>query len=176
MSNFLNLERIINKDIEAGFPGISINVGYKKEKVYQNTFGHSYKYNSSGNLIDNPQQLTPSMLFDVASLTKIFATTYAVMYLFERKQIDLDVDITKYIPEFKFGNSKSIPTCRDLLTHSSGLAPFFDFFDEKVAGKLYSQTREQTIKFLNSEMLLQEEPRKFCIYTDIGMKNIGICS
>ncbi len=49
------------------------------------------------------------------------------------KKIKLDDKITKYIPEFKFENTSYIPTIRDLLNHATGVAPFFDFYNNRIA-------------------------------------------
>ncbi len=59
-------------------------------------------------------------VFDVASLTKVLATTPAIMWLWERGRIDLDAPVQRYIPEFKGEKKKSV-TLRRLLTHTSGL-------------------------------------------------------
>src|SRR5258708_38504242 len=56
-------------------------------------------------------------LFDLASLTKVVATTPALMILVERGQVDLDAPVTRYVPEFQ---TPAI-TVRQLLTHTSGL-------------------------------------------------------
>lgn len=171
--NFTNLENIINHDISHGFSGAAVKVVYRDEHVYQNTFGYAYRYDKTGKLVTNPQVLNKEMLFDVASLTKIFATTYAIMYLYERDLIKLDASVSEYIPEFRFTNTDYVPTIRDLLNHASGVAPFFDFYNNHIAGDLYSQDRETTIKYLKTKMSVVEPARKYCIYSDIGMKLLG---
>ncbi|WP_150464315.1 serine hydrolase [Francisella sp. XLW-1] len=171
--DFQNLENIIKHDISHGFSGVAVNVVFHNKPIYKNNFGYAYRYNQEGNLVSNPQSLRDNMLFDIASLTKIFATTYAVMYLYERKKIKLDDKITKYIPEFKFENTSYIPTIRDLLNHATGVAPFFDFYNNHIADSLYSQDRETTIRFLKTKMSVIEPAQKYCIYSDIGMKILG---
>jgi beta-N-acetylhexosaminidase len=61
-----------------------------------------------------------STLWDVASLTKVIATTPALMLLVERGQVDLDAPVVRYIPEFN-GRGTAAITVRHLLTHTSGL-------------------------------------------------------
>ncbi|AIT09897.1 beta-lactamase [Candidatus Francisella endociliophora] len=171
--SFTKLESIINYDVVHGFPGVALSIIYHGENIYQNTFGYAYRYDRAGKQVTDPQILDKNMLFDIASLTKIFATTYAIMYLYERNLIKLNALITEYIPEFKFVNTSYIPTIRDLLNHASGVAPFFDFYNNYTAGDLYSQDRETTIKYLKTKMSVVEPARKYCIYSDIGMKILG---
>src|SRR5262249_7643019 len=69
--------------------------------------------------------MTVETIFDIASLTKVVATTTAIMQLVERGKIRLNDPVVKYIPEFG-QNGKDDITVRDLLTHFSGLAPDLD--------------------------------------------------
>ena len=68
--------------------------------------------------------MTVDTIFDIASLTKIVATTSGLMKLFEQGRIRLDDPVTTYLPEFQGGNSQV--TVRDLMTHFSGLRPDLD--------------------------------------------------
>ena len=65
---------------------------------------------------------TEDTIFDAASLTKVVATTPAVMLLIERGQIEMDAPVSRYWPEFA-GHGKAAITIRQLLTHTSGLRP-----------------------------------------------------
>ena len=62
-------------------------------------------------------------LWDVASLTKVVATTPAAMVLYERGDLDLDAPVARYLPEFR-GDGKAAVTVRHLLEHRSGLRAF----------------------------------------------------
>ena len=65
--------------------------------------------------------MTADTIFDLASLTKVVATTSSLMKLFEQGKFRLNDKITDYIPEFQGG--KSDITIRNLFTHFSGLQP-----------------------------------------------------
>ena len=75
--------------------------------------------------------MTPDTIFDIASLTKVVATTPAIMKLVEQGKVRVDDQVTAYLPQFKgaefkgaeFQGGKSAITVRDLLTHYSGLPP-----------------------------------------------------
>lgn len=68
------------------------------------------------------EAMTEDTIFDAASLTKVVATTPAIMMLVERGQLRLDDAVAKHLPDFAT-NNKSTITIRHLLTHTSGLRP-----------------------------------------------------
>ncbi len=71
------------------------------------------------------EPMTLDTIFDLASLTKVIATTTAVMQLVEQGKVRLNDPVAKYLPEFA-QNGKDDVTIRQLLTHYSGLAPDLD--------------------------------------------------
>jgi CubicO group peptidase (beta-lactamase class C family) len=73
-------------------------------------------------LVPARETMTEDTIFDVASLTKVIATTPAVMRLIERGQVKLDAPVQTYIPEFT-GDGREAITVRELMTHTSGLPP-----------------------------------------------------
>jgi uncharacterized protein YbbC (DUF1343 family)/CubicO group peptidase (beta-lactamase class C family) len=86
---------------------------------------HSTAYHKSYGeraLVPNREPMTDDTLFDAASLTKVLATTPAVLLLIERGEIALDSPAVRYLPEFET-NGKDKITIRHLLTHTSGLRP-----------------------------------------------------
>jgi uncharacterized protein YbbC (DUF1343 family)/CubicO group peptidase (beta-lactamase class C family) len=103
-----------NRDI----PGAVLLVGHDGQVVYRKAFGER-------SLEPTRSAMTADTIFDLASLTKVIATTTAVMQLVEQGRIRLNDPVTKYIPEFA-QNGKSDIVVRDLLTHYSGFAPDLD--------------------------------------------------
>ncbi|HXT40753.1 MAG TPA: exo-beta-N-acetylmuramidase NamZ domain-containing protein [Candidatus Angelobacter sp.] len=73
-------------------------------------------------LVPAGEPMTEDTIFDAASLTKVIATTPAVMLLIERGKVRLDERVQAYIPEFT-GEGKEAVTIRQLMTHTSGLRP-----------------------------------------------------
>src|SRR5205807_5639252 len=71
------------------------------------------------------EAMTLDTVFDLASLTKVIATTTAVMQLVERGKVRMNDPVAKYLPEFA-QNGKDDITVRQLMTHYSGLAPDLD--------------------------------------------------
>lgn len=68
------------------------------------------------------EPMTEETMFDIASLTKVVATTPAIMKLIEMGRLDLNSPVSAYIKEFT-GNGRDAITLRNLLTHTSGLPP-----------------------------------------------------
>ena len=75
-------------------------------------------------LVPAQETMTVDTIFDCASLTKVVATTSAMMKLFEEGKYRLNDKVTDYIPEYQGG--KSDITIRNLFTHFSGLRPDVD--------------------------------------------------
>ncbi|HKI68294.1 MAG TPA: serine hydrolase domain-containing protein, partial [Verrucomicrobiae bacterium] len=73
-------------------------------------------------LVPKREKMTQDTVFDLASLTKVVATTPAIMLLIQRGQVKLDAPVETYIPEFT-GGERNLVTVRELLTHTSGLPP-----------------------------------------------------
>lgn len=89
--------------------------------VEHNGAAHHKAFGSRA-IVPARESMTEDTIFDAASLTKVIATTPAVMRLVEREKINLDAGVTNYIPEFT-GGGKEFVTVRQLLTHVSGLPP-----------------------------------------------------
>jgi uncharacterized protein YbbC (DUF1343 family)/CubicO group peptidase (beta-lactamase class C family) len=116
------LDAAVNQAVEEGrIPGAVLIVGHDGKVVHRKAYGKRA-------LVPVPEGMTPDTIFDVASLTKVIATTSSVMKLFEEGKIGLNDRVTKYIPEFE--NGKSDITIRNLLTHFSGLRPDLDLKPE----------------------------------------------
>jgi CubicO group peptidase (beta-lactamase class C family) len=105
----------VEEAIRAGeTPGAVILIGHQDQVVLRQAFGHRS--------LAPPRPMAPDAIFDVASLTKVVATTPAVLQLVEKGRLQLDAPVARYWPEFK-GHGKERITVRQLLTHYSGLRP-----------------------------------------------------
>ena len=108
------LNTIIPAQLAAGgVPGAVVIVGHQGKIIYRQAFGQRAV---------TPQVLpmTIETIFDIASLTKVVATTIAIMQLADAGKIQLDKPVAAYWPVFAV-HGKGTITIRHLLTHSSGL-------------------------------------------------------
>lgn len=73
-------------------------------------------------LVPSEEAMTADTVFDAASLTKVLATSPAILRLAEQGKLDIDAPVERYLPGFG-ANGKEAVTLRHLLTHVSGLRP-----------------------------------------------------
>ncbi len=147
------LDAVINDAIAAKqTPGAVVVVGRGDTVVFRRAYGHRSTQPSV-------ERMTLDTVFDLASLTKVVATTPAVMALVEDGRIRLTDPVASFIPEFgKYGKDRV--TVRDMLTHMSGLRPDVDVADEWTG-------RDEAIRRATEEVLTQAPGRRF-VYSDIN--------
>ncbi len=109
------VDQIMNKAIDDSvFPGGVVTVLRNGIVAYCKGFGYQ-----------TYQKMVPDRkndIFDMASLTKVVATTSCVMKLYQEGKLNLDDHVSKYFPEYSKGEKAKI-TLKNLLTHTSGLPP-----------------------------------------------------
>ena len=110
------IDTLVEAAIRDGrLPGAVVVVGHAGEIVYERAFG--------ARAVDGPTEaMTPDTIFDLASLTKVVATTTSVMILVEEGRLRLRDRVATYLPEFA-SHGKDRITVEHLLTHVSGLRP-----------------------------------------------------
>ena len=112
------IDTIIRDGIRGGvFPGAVVVIGTGDSVLFSKGYGHLTW--SAETDVPSPE----TTLFDLASLTKVVATTPAIMLLVDRGVVDLDRRVSAYLVDF-IGDRKNQVTVRHLLTHTSGLRAF----------------------------------------------------
>ncbi|MEI8110266.1 MAG: glycoside hydrolase family 3 N-terminal domain-containing protein [Chitinophagia bacterium] len=123
-SKLVSIDSIAQAAIDKkAFPGCVILVAKNGALVYNKAFGHTD--------FSKQQKITTDHVFDLASVTKISATTVSIMKLFEEGKIDLQQTLGHYLPWMK-GTNKANLTLRQILLHEAGLVPFITFYKELV--------------------------------------------
>lgn len=108
------VDRVEGEIRRGGFPGAALAVGRREQVVIERGVGKLDWYAGS-------EPVDPDLtVYDLASLTKVVATTTAVMLLVEDGKLGLDTPVREYLPAFS-GGDKDFVTIRHLLTHTSGL-------------------------------------------------------
>jgi uncharacterized protein YbbC (DUF1343 family)/CubicO group peptidase (beta-lactamase class C family) len=152
------VDSIIQQAVGDGnIPGAVLLVGHNGAVIYRKAYG-------SRALEPKREVMTLDTVFDLASLTKVIATTTAVMQLFEQGKIRMNDPVAKYLPEFA-QNGKEDITLRQLMTHYSGLAPDLDL-DTPWEGK---QTAYQ-LAFVEPA---EQTPGSIFTYSDINFIMLG---
>jgi uncharacterized protein YbbC (DUF1343 family) len=152
------VDTIINQAIADGnIPGAVLVVGHDGKVIYRKAYGFRA-------LEPRRVPMTLDTIFDLASLTKVIATTTAVMQLMESGKVRMNDPVAKYIPDFA-QNGKDDITIRQLLTHYSGLAPDLDL-GTPWEGK-------QTAYQLAAVMPPETTPGSGFVYSDINFIMLG---
>jgi CubicO group peptidase (beta-lactamase class C family) len=150
------------------FPGCSLAVTLREELVAHKALGR-FTYDPAS------PEVTTASIFDLASLTKIVATTAMAMILYERGLLDLEAPVTAIAPEFAGddfgGDSGNDPrrrevTLRMLLAHSSGLPAYEKLF-------LHAKTRAQLLQAAFTTGLTAS-PGARAEYSDVGFIILGV--
>jgi serine-type D-Ala-D-Ala carboxypeptidase len=162
---------------QRAFPAASIAVTHLGRLVALKAFG---KFVYQGDLEGTPfssrplQQggdlnfeVAPSTLFDLASVTKVVATTTMAMILYERGLLELEAPVSGTVPEFLTGDARRrAVTFRQLLTHSSGLPAYEKLF-------LQAHGRDELLHAAFA-IPLTADPGTRPEYSDIGFIVLGI--
>ncbi|CAF1323792.1 unnamed protein product [Didymodactylos carnosus] len=175
------VDDFINNEIEQSFPRAALIVIPYGKILKQTVYGYKLKYNENETLIEQPELLTLDSMFDLVSLTKMYAINYALMHLIAQGKLSVDDQVTKYIPEYSGCNPEN--ECRetrlikDLLTHTAGYAPSVEFYDPKlVSPDLYSQDKGRTEQIIETKLGFQKarDGDQLPVYSDIDYMLLGL--
>jgi CubicO group peptidase (beta-lactamase class C family) len=113
-------DSLISSSIGTLIPGGVFLVSKDGRVIHERAFGYAQLNDYQGRRLVTPLAMHTSTMFDLASVTKVMATTMATMLLVDRGKIDLDAPVSRYLPDFRGPHLDSI-TVRHLLSHSAGL-------------------------------------------------------
>jgi CubicO group peptidase (beta-lactamase class C family) len=156
--NFDVARQIVRDAIAAQtFPSAVAEVGHAQGPVWREAFGH---------LTYDPEAAacTEATIFDLASLTKVIATTTVVMRLADEGVLRLDDRVGDWLADWK-GKDRDHVTLRDLLAHCSGLSAHFPLY-ESYSGRMEFQR-------VICGLMLEYTPRTQSIYSDMGFMLLG---
>jgi beta-N-acetylhexosaminidase len=110
--------------------------------------------------------VTPTSIFDLASVSKVVGTTTGAMILVQEDRLDLDAPVVTYLPWWSRGDArKEQVTVRQLLLHRSGLPPFRRWF--------FDLEGVQAYKDAAADEPLEYEPGARTAYSDIGVMTLA---
>jgi beta-N-acetylhexosaminidase len=116
------IDAIVNQAMkEKAIPGAVVLVAKDGKVAYEKAYGYLTYYNS------NP--VYPQTIYDLASVTKIMATTLSVMKLYDEGRLDLNKKLSDYLPCTKGSNKENL-LITDVLLHQAGLKSFIPFYRE----------------------------------------------
>jgi len=149
---------LMQKGVTDGvFPGGVLLVAKEGRVVFFEAFGLAR--------LAPERPMTTETVFDLASLTKPFATTVAIMLLVQDGRLDLDQTLGSAIPDFS-GTDKAEITVRQLLSHTSGLPDYQPYYETLM--KHEAAERKNILRKLLCREHLIHGPGKVCLYSDVG--------
>lgn len=140
---------------EEAAPGCQILVAKDGKVIYSKSFGyHTYK---KGDFVKN------SDLYDLASVTKVAATTLSVMKLSDENKLDVDHKMVWYLPYLR-GTNKEDLIIREIMTHQARLQPWIPFYlntidDEgKLDKSIYANSlgKDHTVKVADKLFIMDD--------------------
>lgn len=143
------IDSIVQRGIDAhAMPGCQIVVMHNGHKVFDRAYGNiSYDYGSN--------EVDSQTLYDLASLTKVCATTLAVMSLYENNRLSLDDRLSKYLPYLRSTNKADI-TVRQALSHQTRLKAFDAYWQQ-------SNNRDTILALIAASQLVDKP-----VYSDLN--------
>jgi CubicO group peptidase (beta-lactamase class C family) len=155
------LQTKVNKD---EIPGAVIEIKKENQIIYKQAYGYAQKYDYNHHLLTPPEEMTVNTLFDIASLTKVIATTTSIMLLVDRGLLKVDDPVCKYIKAFSTPDKREI-TIQHLLTHTAGLYEWYPLY-------YHASNKEESYR------LIGELPLMFPVgaqrrYSDLGFVILG---
>lgn len=172
--SFELVEDAIKSAIAEGvFPGAVLLVRQGEQFFYLRAFGHRC-------LLPAPSPMQEDTIFDLASLTKPLATTFAVMLLVQEGKLRLDDRVSRVFPNFGV-HGKSQVTFRHLLSHRSGLPAWRPYYqdvlrEQQLAGRVNFLASPEAKSFVYQTIFreqLEVEPDREAIYSDVGFMLLG---
>ncbi|MBQ7679810.1 MAG: penicillin binding protein PBP4B [Butyrivibrio sp.] len=190
---------IIQTDVDYGFPGAQLAVIRYGKLVYRGAWGWDNAYLPDGSVNPDRSRVTDLTLYDLASLTKMFATNYCIQLLVTEGKLDIDTPVTKFLGN-QFADDtwdvtledgvyvditiqrawKSKLTVRDLLKHQGGFPEGFRKLDPEedrtvpgTVGVTEEEAREATFRRICQTPLLYE-PGTRTLYSDIDYMILGL--
>ena len=158
MSEFAAVAQLIDEARHSrAFPGCAVEVGRRDGVLWQSVAGMlTYEPDAAA--------VTPETIFDLASLTKVIATTPVAMSLARSRRLLLTSPVAAYAPDWR-GADRSAVTIADLLEHCAGLPAWWDLYRR-------GETRREFTHEI-STLPLEYTPRSQSIYTDLGFILLG---
>lgn len=154
-----SIDHVVELGLDAsGFAGMSVVVGRRDTVLWRRGYG-TLTWGGHGARVS-----ADSTIYDLASLTKVVATTAAIMVLYDKGKLRLDDRASKYLPELRKGSKRDI-TIRQLLEHTAGFP----------AGReLWPRARNpREARRLVLETPLAYQPGTRQIYSDLGADVLG---
>ncbi len=165
------VDSIVNDAIAKGATPGAVVLAIKNGKIaYHKAFGNTLFADGSPDNLEN--------VFDMASVTKICATTISVMRLYDEGKLDIDKKLGDYLPWVK-GSNKEHLVLKNILLHQAGLVSYIPFYKETLdssgnpSPKIYSKTASDSFSIRVAENLYMRNAWRDTMYHRILQSPLG---
>lgn len=161
------LDALVLSELHArNIPGAVLVVGQAGRVVHRRAYGFAERYSFNGRPLSKPEKMTVNHVFDLASLTKVFATTFGLMLLADRADLDLEKPVSYYLSVFDWTDKKTIPL-HQLLSHTAGLVEWQPLY-------LFAGEPREALRYL-AALPLKYRAGGSRKYSDLGFMILGAC-
>ena len=150
---------------EERIPGAVMVVSVDGKILIERAFGYAHLNHFNMKRLPAPRAMEVSTIFDVASVTKVMATTMAITMLVDQGKLDVDAPVHTYLPTFRGAELDKI-TVRHLLNHTSGLVQWQPLYYQ-------AATTAETFEAIR-KMPLQWPVGEGYHYSDLGFMLLGM--
>lgn len=163
---FEKIDQMALNGISAGaYPGCQIVVAVKGKVIYRKSFG-SYTYDKASSKVSD------NSLYDIASVTKIAASTLTAMKLHSDGKLNLDERLGNYIPEVTGETGYKSIVIREMMAHQAGLEPFIPFYkrtltDGKPTLPWYATQQDEVFGLEVADQMFMKSSYKDSMYARI---------
>lgn len=127
----MEIDRVMEKAMaKKATPGGVVLVAKNGHVVFEKAYGH-HDYS-------NEKSVSTGTIYDLASLTKVMATTQLMMFLEGRGLINMENEISQYLPELK-GTNKEKLLLKDIMSHEAGLPAYIPHFANTLEGSQWKE-------------------------------------
>lgn len=171
MTTLPRVRSLIDEAIESrATPAVSIEVGQANGPLWQYAAGHL-------TYAPDAPRCTPDTIFDLASLTKVIATTPLTMALVGRGRLDLEMPVAEIVPTWRATEKRGI-AIRHLLDHSSGLPAHARIWETLPGSKVppssgESPDRRAAYRRAIDALPLEHPAGAAAVYSDVGFMQLG---
>ena len=166
------IDSIANDAIEKGAtPGCVVLVAKDGKIAYQKAYGYNDR--------DHLEKVNLQTIYDMASVTKICATTLAVMKLYDEKKLDLGKTLGDYLPWVKGTNKESL-ILENILLHQAGLVAYIPFYKETIdsisklpRAAIYASKKKDSFSYRVAENLFLRNDWQDTILSKILHSTLG---
>ena len=172
LESFKKIDDIaLNGIREGAFPGCQVLVAVKDSIIFRRSYGnHTYEADS--------KKVSNDDVYDIASITKIAASTMMAMYLEYRNMLDIDDTLGKYIGDLTGDSPFSRINIREMLAHQSGLKSWIPFYiktmsEGKIKSSLYRNKPDSIFTIKVAEDMYLKNNYPYIMYDRILSTSLG---